>query len=549
MSVLTTFLERCSPMALLAEFSAGEFGVQLDGIVESLSYFGPEAQVGVAALLIFTIDLFIPVQASRHLAWLAVLGCFVPAVSIATLDPGETHNLFLGMIALDSFANFFKQFFLLGTIPVILISYTSLQLDGRRMGEFYGILLASVLGAMLMASSTHFLMLFMSLELLSICSYVLVGYVRRDRRSAEAALKYIIYGSIAAGIMGFGLSLYFGLTGSAQIGAIADIQWDAEHELWSDWTLSTRAALTALTGLVMIFMGLAYKMSTIPMHFWAPDVYEGAPTPVTAFLSVISKAAGFALALRILSQIPVGPGTAEVWQKIPWLELMVVISAVTMTFGNLAALWQTNLKRLLAYSSIAHAGYMMMGLAILRGPGGAELEVSGQEAITFYLLAYLAMNFGAFAVITLIENRTRRTDLESYRGLGTRAPYLAAAMVVFLFSLIGLPPTAGFTAKFQLFKGVIDAAQDAGTTGYYSNWYWFLLLTAGANTAVSAYYYLRVAKEMYLVDVPVPGRPILTSALGKIIVAAMVVLTFYFFFGAEVFQEITSKLAFRTNSP
>jgi NADH-quinone oxidoreductase subunit N len=521
----------------VSTFDPKVFELQLEHIVESLGYFGPELQVAVGALCVFLLDLFVPLRASRHLAWVAILFCFVPVLSIEHV--GESgHSLFHGMISIDPFANFFKQLFLLGSIPVILLSFVSKQLEGRRMGEYYGILLAAVLGAMLMASSTHFLMLFMSLELLSICSYVLVGYIRRDRRGAEAALKYIIYGSVAAAIMIYGLSLLYGLTGSAQIQDLVNIQWDAEHDLWSAWTLKTRAAITALVGIVMVFMGLAYKMSTIPMHFWAPDVYDGAPTPVTAFLSVLSKAAGVALTLRFISYLPIGENIPEVWESIPWVQLLIVISIVTMTFGNFAALWQSNLKRMLAYSSIAHAGYLMMGLPILHAT-----EVTGQQAIGYYLLAYLAMNFGAFGVIILIENKTGSVDLKQYRGLGKRAPFLAAAMVVFLFSLIGVPPTAGFIGKFHLFMGVIREAGQLSTAGSaLMPWFYTLAIAAALNTAVSAYYYLKVAREMYLVESEETGK-ITSPILGTAVVAAMVVLTFFLFFMAEPIAKITSQLA------
>ena len=516
-----------------ASFDPAKFETQLEHIVESLGHFGPEFQVAVGALCVFLLDLFVPVRASRHLAWVAILFCFVPVLSIEHV--GENgQSLFHGMIAIDPFANFFKQLFLLGSIPVILLSYVSKQLEGRRMGEYYGILLAAVLGGMLMASSTHFLMLFMSLELLSICSYVLVGYIRRDRRGGEAALKYIIYGSVAAAIMVYGLSLLYGLTGSAQIEDLVNIQWDDEHELWSEWTLMTRAAVTAVVGILMVFMGLAYKMATIPMHFWAPDVYDGAPTPVTAFLSVLSKAAGFALTLRFVSYLPIGESIPPVWESIPWAQLVIVIAIVTMTFGNLAALWQTNLKRMLAYSSIAHAGYLMMALPILHAT-----EVSGQQAVGYYLLAYMAMNFGAFGVIILVENKLGSVDLASYRGLGKRAPFLAAAMVVFLFSLIGVPPTAGFTGKFHLFMGVLHQAGEGGSL---TPWLYTLAIAAALNTAVSAYYYLKVAKEMYFVDSEETGK-ITSPALGTAVVAAMVAMTFFLFFMAEPIAEITSQLA------
>ena len=518
-------------------FNAEEFGVMFEHILYSVSAFTSELVLVAFVLGTLLLDLVLPLRVSKHLAWFALLGCLVAAFSGGHGEAHSEQGLFLHMLANDSFAAFFKQFFLFGAIPVILLSYVSEQFDGRRMGEYYGVLLAAILGAILMASATHFLMLFMALELLSIASYILVGYIRRDRRGAEAALKYVIYGSVAAAIMAYGLSLFYGLTGSAQLADLANVTFSSDHAVWSDWALKTRAALTTLVALVMVFMGVAYKMSTLPMHFWAPDVYDGAPTPVTAFLSVISKAAGFALTLRFLSALPV-ENPVPAWEKIPWVEMMVILSIVTMTFGNLSALWQTNLKRMLAYSSIAHAGYMMMAFVILHSTG-----VNGAQALGFYLLTYLAMNFGAFAVVILIENRLGSVDLADYQGLGRRAPLICACMVVFLFSLIGVPPTAGFAGKWYLFLGVIDVAQNNAHGVGLSTWYYALVFSAAVNTGISAYYYLNVAKEMYLVDSE-QKESISVSTLGKVLVAGLAALTFYLFFGADGVLQSTQDIVF-----
>jgi NADH-quinone oxidoreductase subunit N len=270
-------------------------------------------------------------------------------------------------------------------------------------------------------------------------------------------------------------------------------------------------------------------MATIPMHFWCPDVYEGAPTPITAFLSVASKGAGFALALRFLS------GFAAVLHE-SWPVAMVVVSIATMTLGNFAALWQDNLKRLFAYSSIAHAGYMMMGVAILglsgSGPGGIPL-------IAYYLLAYLAMNLGAFAVVILIENRTGSVNLSDYEGMGWRAPFLGVSLTVFLFSLIGVPPTAGFTGKFQLFMGVIDRAAGAGPLGVL---YYALAVAAVINTAVSVYYYARIIKNMYLVSVEEVVERIRVPLIGNLLVAALLAMTILLFLYAKPILDQTLVL-------
>lgn len=525
------------------------FSRLVEGITGSLEYFSAEFQVVGAALAIILLDLFLPLRASRHLAWVAIIACIIPVFSlVGTHAEPPTTRLFLGMVSYDSFSSFYKVLFLLGSIPVILLTYVARNLQERRMGEYYGILLCSVFGAMLLASSTHFLMIFLALELLSFSSYVLVGYRRQDRLGVEAALKYIIYGGVASAIMLFGMSLYFGLTGSGDLGELATV---VRSELAGDGAVYVATA--ALIALLLIFLGIAYKISTIPMHFWAPDAYQGAPTPVTAFLAVLSKAAGFALALRFFQSLVDTVGTLapdapayKVWAdyvgvpgESPWLIVLISISIATMTLGNLAALWQTNLKRLFAYSSIAHAGFMMMGLTLLHG--GAEHAGSGEsigaiggiEAISFYLLAYLAMNFGAFAIVVLIENRTGGCELADYAGLARRSPFLAAAMMVFLFSLIGLPPTAGFTGKLQLFMGVIDMGRPE---------YYVLAVAAAINTAIAAYYYLKIAREMYFSESSGGVRELRLHVLGRVLVAGMVILTFWLFFRAQDVLETTRHL-------
>ncbi len=515
-------------------------------ILQGVEQLGAELRVVVAAAAILLLDLFLPLRWSRQLAWVAVLACIWPLASIHV--PEEGQSLFLGMMAIDSFSCFFKVLFLVGAIPVVLLSYVSEELKGRRMGEYYFILLVSLFGGMLMASSTHFLMLFLSLEILSVCSYVLVGYLRGNRRGAEAALKYIIYGSVAAAIMGFGFSLWYGLTGSGHIESLAQLLWNPENEIYSERAMELRTIIAATAALLCIFVGFAYKISSIPMHFWAPDVYEGAPTAITAFLSVLSKAAGFAIAIRFFEALAGSIGDAiaqsealnSLWTALDWRLLLIALSIITMTFGNLAALWQTNMKRLMAYSSIAHAGYLMMGLTIL---GLTSAKYTGTQTIAFYLLAYLAMNFGAFAVVILLENRVGSSELSAYGGLGSRAPFLAASLTVFLFSLIGVPPTAGFLAKFHLFMGVIDVAGPVvdGDEPTYLYRYYVLAFAAAVNTAVSAYYYLRIAKTMYF-EKSSESTSLESPVLGRLVVASMVFLTFYLLFKAETILKSTLDL-------
>jgi NADH-quinone oxidoreductase subunit N len=523
--------------AILSQIDPPSFQLLLDRVVESLGHFGVEFQVVCAALSILLLDLFIPLKASKHLAWIAIAACVMPGMSLlGSHVESEDSRLFLGLLSQDSFSSFYKLLFLMGSIPVILLTYVSKGLEGRRMGEYYAILLSSVFGAMLLASSTHFLMIFLALELLSFSSYVLVGYRRRDRLGVEAALKYIIYGGVASAIMLFGMSLFYGITGSGDLGNLAKVVpavFDPSADLY--------LGLAVFVSILLVFVGIAYKIATIPMHFWAPDAYQGAPTPVTAFLAVLSKAGGFALAIRFFQSLtdtvaaldPTG-SDARIWGSVigfpdgsPWLIVVMVISVATMTLGNLAALWQTNLKRLLAYSSIAHAGFMMMGLTLLHSE-----KIDGIEAITFYLLAYFAMNFGAFAIVILVENRRGSAELADFAGLARRSPYLAAAMIVFLFSLIGLPPTGGFTGKLQLFMGLLEMRRIE---------YYILAIAAALNTAVAAYYYLMIAREMYFSD-KTDARALDAHPLGNLLVAAMVMMTFYLFFWAQGVLEVTRDL-------
>jgi NADH-quinone oxidoreductase subunit N len=329
------------------------------------------------------------------------------------------------------------------------------------------------MGMMLLVASTDLLMIYLAFETMGILSYLLVGIKARDLRSGEAALKYVLYGAFTSGTMLFGFSLIFGLAGSTDLLEISQ-QVAAASQHPQDRILLIVA--------VMFFLaGLLFKTASFPFHFWCPDVYEGAPTPITAFLSVGPKAAGFALFIRLFYPLFSSAGEAGAYEAISgldWPSILALVSAITMTLGNLAAIHQNNLKRLLAYSSIAHAGYLLMGIVAL-----SEL---GLRSVVFYLVVYLFMNLGAFAVVTLVASGGGSEEIHSYRGLGSRAPYVCVAMAIFLFSLIGLPPFAGFVGKVYLFAAVI-----------YKKIYW-LALVAALNTVISLYYYLRVVKAMFL---------------------------------------------------
>lgn len=349
---------------------------------------------------------------------------------------------------------------------LLLTSLISLDVKRLQRGEYYALLTTSVIGFSLMAAATDLIMVYVALETASISSYVLAGFLVKEDRSAEAGMKYFVYGAFATGAMLYGMSLVYGLTGQTGYYEIAQILGGGEL------TQSAQAVLLLAT--VAIVTGFGFKISAVPFHFWTPDVYEGAPTPFTAFVSTASKAAGFAILLRIFSAGVVGapePGSG-------WWAVMVSICIVTMTLGNFVAIFQNNIKRLLAYSSIAQAGYALIGLV--------TLTPEGSGATMFYLLMYVFSNVAAFGGIVLVSNTTGSEKLEDFNGLSRRAPYLALVMLFAILSLGGIPPTAGFLGKFFIFRAAVDAGL------------WWLALIGILNAFVALYYYLSVAKYMYL---------------------------------------------------
>ena len=440
--------------------------------IESLLHFTPEILLVVFAAAVIILDLLVKNRESQKVAYLSLvgLGCTLVAILVtnSVFGTNESTSLFLGMIRLDKFAVFFKILLLLATAATILFSLRSEEIDGKLKGEYYALLLAVTFGMFLMASSTNLLMIFISLETVSLTSYILAGFLTHSPRSSEAAFKYITYGAVASGTMLFGLSLLFGMTGTGDLATIST-------RLPEVLATGKVTALGLLIAITFILAGIGYKIASVPFHMWSPDVYEGAPIPITAFLSVASKAAGFALFIRFFHS---GFNKPEIMQSVDWGLLLAIISALTMTVGNLAALPQRNVKRLLAYSSIAHGGYLLMG-AVLLTP-------EGLGAIIFYLIVYFFMNLGAFYVVVLIANEAGSEMIDGYRGLATRAPFVAAAMAIFLFSLTGIFPFAGFFGKWLLFNAVISEGM-----------YW-LAIVGLLNSVVSLYYYARIVKAMYL---------------------------------------------------
>ncbi len=408
--------------------------------------------------------------------WLALTGLVVTAYCLTRQATAATNSVLFNMFAVDSFSLFFKTIILLSSGIIVLFSAESAELNrGKRpIGEYYALLIALTLGMFLMTGSSNLLMMYLSLELTSISSYILAGYLRDAPDSNEASLKYVIYGAASSGLMLYGISILYGLTGAVDIYGI-------NRALVAGGV----SPATLLIAGVLIIAGFGYKISAVPFHFWTPDVYEGAPITITAFLSVASKAAGFAMMIRFLKvsfiDAAMAGSATGAWQILAgfeWNRVLAIVSVLTMTLGNLVAIWQNNLKRLLAYSSIAHAGYMLLGVVVLSNEGLA--------AVLIYFAVYLFTNLGAFYVVMLVADKTGSEDIDAYRGLGYRAPFVAVTFTIFLLSLTGIPPTAGFIGKLYLFAALINAKM-----------FW-LAIVAVLNSVVSLYYYVRILRNMFL---------------------------------------------------
>ncbi len=446
-------------------------------------YLLPELVLTTGALLLLVADVMTPRERHGLLTWLA-LG--ILAVTGVTLVPLVGVNLTVarGLMAVDGFAVFFKLLFLVTAALTILMSSRYLEVEGARLGEYYFLILCATLGMMVMASGVDLITIFVGLETMAVSFYILAGYLKPSRRSNEAAVKYFLLGAFSLGILLYGLSVLYGLTGTTNLHGILTILGEPER------------SPVLLLALVLVVAGVGFKIAAVPFHMWAPDVYEGAPTPVTAFLSVGSKAASFAMLLRIFQEAL--PALRDDWQPLFWL-----LAVLTMTVGNVAALTQSNLKRLLAYSSIAHAGYILIGVAV-----GTPW---GVQAMLIYLMVYVFMQLGAFAVVAMMRRQDAIGDeLKDLSGLYARNPAAAVAMVLFLLSLGGIPPTAGFMGKFWLFGAAIDAG-----------FYW-LAVIAVANSALSLYYYVRIVVFMWVKDEPIGSPAIAGPAMAVALTVGVV---------------------------
>jgi NADH-quinone oxidoreductase subunit N len=425
----------------------------------------PQITLVTWAMVLLLVDLWIPVQRKGITALLAVIGLVV-TLGLNLSQIGQSRSAFNGMAVVDGFSVFLNTIFLASGIAGITLAYDYLKRMGLERGEYYVLLLFSISGMMLMTQANDLIMVFLALELLSIPLYILSGFARPRPESEESALKYFLLGSFASGFVLYGVALVYGATGSTGLPAI----FQAVKAGGSD-------PLLFLAGASLLIIGLGFKVAVVPFHTWVPDVYQGAPSPVTGFMSVSAKAAGFAALLRVF--VMAFPGLAVDLHPVLW-----TLSALTMLVGNLVAIAQSNIKRMLAYSSIANAGYILMAFASY---GNAGISNNVVASILFYLMAYTLTNLGAWAVVVAVE-KAENTGLEiaDYAGLGRKYPLLGAAMLIFMLSFTGLPPTLGFWGKFYLFQTAIEGGDTA---------------LAGIGllaTLISAYYYLRVVVGMYM---------------------------------------------------
>ncbi len=444
----------------------------------------PELILATFACLVIIVDLFLP-ETAKDVDLSLILAGFVASAGASVALIGRNTTSFSGMLVVDNFAIFFQLAFLAAAALVALSSVAFLSRHPGREGEFYALLAFSTVGMMLMASTRDLISIYIALELTSISLYLLAGIAKGDVKSSEAAIKYLLLGALSSAVLLYGMAILYGLTGSTDLGEIAKV-------------IGNAASPALLLAMSLVAAGFGFKIAVVPFQMWAPDVYEGAPTPVTAFLSVASKAAGFAVVIRVFT-VALGAVQPE------WISLFAVLSALTMVLGNVVALTQRNIKRMLAYSSIGHAGYLLMGVA--------AANVAGISSVMFYLAGYTVTNLAAFGVVILASRAIPDDTIEGYSGLHRRSPILALILALSLLSLAGLPPMVGFFAKFYLFA----AAYQAGLV-------WLVVLGL-LTSAISLFYYTWVIRQMYLVA-PASEEPIQFQTTAFVSVAAAILAVF-----------------------
>ena len=442
--------------------------------LQSLQYFLPEFLIIITALFIIVFDL---ISLRKYNDILISVGLIFIALLLYQL-PMDGGQIFHGMLINDSFSYYFKWIIFISTASIMLVSKYSKELDNEYKAEFDALILFVLLGMFLMTNSIDLLMIYLSIELVSIPSYILAGMLKNDRKSNEASLKYVIFGSFASGLMLFGLSWLYGISGSTNI-----------YEIYKSIALIDNPYMLYMS-LMLILIGFGYKISMAPLHYWTPDVYEGSPTVVTAFFSAAPKAAGFAILIRTFFILFTGSNSLSVdaipINNIDWFFIIAILSAVTMSIGNLLALKQDNVKRMLAYSTISHVGFMLMAFS--------TASIEAVAGIMFYLTLYMFMNLSAFFMVIHVENNFNAKEVNQWGGIGYKSPVLAIFMVLSLVSLAGLPPTSGFVGKVYLFRTLFATEQ----------FYW-LGIVGILNSVVSLYYYFKIVKSMYFDESEIKG--------------------------------------------
>ncbi|SMO65329.1 NADH-quinone oxidoreductase subunit N [Solitalea koreensis] len=441
--------------------------------LNSLWYILPEFILAAGFVLMIIADVF---WGKRYKNIAPILALIVLAFTLVfvldqfVLISESPKDLFSGMIKLDRLSAWFKLLFNFSSVIIVLFSFRDFQLrnNEKGWGEYYALLIAINLGMHFMAMSGNLLMIYLSVEFVSVCSYIMAAFLTGSQRSEESGMKYALFGAVASAVMLYGMSLLYGFTGTLDV--FNDTFFVG---------LASAGILSATVAVLMTLAGLAFKVSMFPMHAWVPDVYEGAPTPVTAFLSVAPKAAGFALLLRFIASLSTEFSVLSLENGI------AVLAIITMTLGNFAALWQTNIKRLMAYSAIGQSGFLLMGIA--------AYSLTGQASILFYLFAYAIANLGVFLVIGYFSNTFHSEEIDDYKGMGMKYPVASACMVVFLVSLVGIPPTAGFLSKFFIFSATAESYVLGGNIMLL-----IMLVAAVINTVVSLFYYFKIPQHLYL---------------------------------------------------
>jgi NADH-quinone oxidoreductase subunit N len=475
-----------------------------------LQMIAPELILSVIACVALVMEVILPYKHGKVTAYFSLFGIALAFASLVLLWSGNRDSLpltgFYGMIRIDGFAIVFKGIFLISAALAIAIATRYLDIEGEQHGEYYALILFATTGMMFLGSGYDLISLYISLELMAVTFYVLVAFTKRQKRSNEAAMKYFLLGAFSSGILLYGMSLIYGVTGSTNLGEIGTSVGAALTSIKAEGAASEIAGLRPmlLLGMIALGAGLFFKIAAVPFHMWAPDAYEGAPTSVTAFLSTGSKAASFALYARIFF-VALGP------MQVDWAPLLGIVAALTIVVGNWAAVTQENSKRLLAYSSISNAGYLLLALVANNKYGNIGLVI--------YLLVYVCMNMGAFGIVISLRRRGIIGDnVDDMTGLAHKAPGMAAMMGIFMLSLGGLPGTGGFIGKYFLLWGLFDRARTDG-----KNWYYWLAGWAVINIVVSFYYYIRFIKVMYLGDRVADERPLsLSPALRSALIVSLI---------------------------